>query len=348
MLRRVRLGFSKRWYTKVSSTENMFETYPNAITPAENLKKGLRLFMENNFLDARKMLDKAAHELSLIMPEDHPLLAIAYNNLAECIKNAPEPSREYNYNDINVLYLNSINIWMKQGDNEEHFETIATITSNYGVWNLEKGKHAEALPWFQRALSYRRRLSAKSASANNDTQLGLTLNNMGIALTGLGRLTEALEGFVEAQQLLDAHLTRGHPDYLKFLFNYGNCLLEYKRFEESREKFILLFENMEGIAPDKAHIVDLSIIKTSESFITQGNLPEGIEHMKGLLRYKFSEGHQGIIFASTAALMMQNKSNSIEIHEYAKKAAEIGLKNTPGLTGMVVKSLVDGIKSKLK
>ena len=117
--------FKKKFIKKYA--KSLIDLFPNAKRGIENLQMGIQLSEKNEFIKSRILLDDASYELTKELPENHQVIGLSYNNLAECMRKIPnnqlQTNNKFHYNNIKELYENVINIWSTE-ENQKSAEVI--------------------------------------------------------------------------------------------------------------------------------------------------------------------------------------------------------------------------------
>jgi hypothetical protein len=119
----------RKTFVRKYSTQDIFVTFPKAKPHGETLKKAISFFESNNLKEATKLFEESSTNLSQELPKNHPLLGIAFNNYAECLrKHSPTEIQK-----IEQLYTTSLDIWTHE-ENETIFSSqLGTLFNNIGL-----------------------------------------------------------------------------------------------------------------------------------------------------------------------------------------------------------------------
>jgi len=171
--------------------ENVYVKYPQSKEAADLLKRGISLFQEKKLQDARRSLDLATKSLSDVLPSDHPLLGIAYNNLAESMRNLIPPRKfssslennmnhfnndtdkeTFYFNDIRELYEKALKIHTCDYSKNALLAQLDTLYDNFGSYLKDHERDYQgALKYFELSRTLRSKtLLSLAISAKNDTK----------------------------------------------------------------------------------------------------------------------------------------------------------------------------------
>jgi tetratricopeptide (TPR) repeat protein len=218
-----------RKYTTKFYSKTLLEQYPKAKRAIENFQLGNELSEKNQFLKSRVLLDDACQELSKELPENHQILGLCYNNLAETMRKlSPTILKEKNfhYKNIKELYEMVVKIWTcnENKNSPDVLSCLGTLYNNYGTYYFENvNDYEKALEKFN--LAYEVRLntlinSSFEQKVNNGSLLAITCNNIGLTQTYLKNYEEAQKFFQEAIEHSKFFNTRIHINALN---NIGFC-----------------------------------------------------------------------------------------------------------------------------
>ena len=110
-----------------------FQKYPKALEHVKRFQIARGLFEKRDFLEARRIYDESVFNLSNELPSDHFVLAIAYNDLAECLRKCDlSKFQSARFNNVVELFEKSISIMLLPANQDTFLEQIGTLYNNYG------------------------------------------------------------------------------------------------------------------------------------------------------------------------------------------------------------------------
>ncbi len=140
------------------------------------------------------------------------------------------------FEDAQAMYLAALEVFEK-GLGPKHFRTV-TAYNNVGVVLAERGRFAEALPYFEKVVVARDAQAADPKAADAHA-------NLGMLLVELGRLDEAQQRFERAKALLQGvavdHFSNAEP-----LLGFARLALDRKRGAEAEPFITRVLELCQG------------------------------------------------------------------------------------------------------
>eukprot|EP01080_Neovahlkampfia_damariscottae_P008709 gene8709-655_t len=317
-----------------STQEDIFIKYPKAKPHGDVLKQAIMFFETNKLEEATKLFEESSTNLSEELPKNHPLLGIAFNNFAECLrKHSPKEIEK-----IEKLYQISLDIWTEK-ENENIFSSqLGTLYNNIGLFYLENKKDYEkALENFNKSeiLRYELLKAQKDLASLNEVkgQLGITLNNKGLSYHYLNKFDEAIPCFTESINLLKGNFSN-NPIFISVLNNISMSLMSMDKLQEA-EKY--LEDSIERISRNPNQI------SSYEGGLTYANFAKLKYQLKEfkeaediyrrsltILKNCLPEDHKqiGLVMANLAVCVMENKGSKTEIYKLTKTAQKIALKHS--------------------
>ena len=145
----------------------------------------------------------------LVLDENHPNLAITYNNIGLVyeLKGDYATALQY-YDKARKIY--------EQVLGENHPE-LATTYSNIGSVYGNKGDYATALQYYDKA-----RKIQESVLGNNHPDLAMTYNNIGLVYSDKGDYATALQYYDKARKIYEQVLGENHPALAMTYNNIGS------------------------------------------------------------------------------------------------------------------------------
>ncbi len=188
--------------------------------------------------DAEGLASAALDECTRVLGDAHPETADAANNLAEAYTNLAV------YDKASVLRRRAskiLNATLGPNDNK-----TMEIDNNLAITLILSGNPDEARSLLQSVTDRRRRINPR------DSELATTLGNLGGALIGLGRFTDAERPLQEAIALGSELLGQNNPGTLgnRNLFCYA--LEGQGRWAEAKEKYLAVLVDRRRIEVEES------------------------------------------------------------------------------------------------
>ena len=266
--------FHKRWYSVelerligVEAAKNQ-----NIVNAAKDLKTAFEVFQESNFAQSRTLFESSISVLEDELRQyqkDSPLLAVAYNNIAETLRTMymqqaqqsdgvqQNGSYKYNFKDIFPLFKKSEEIWLAREEKEEFAHEVATLYNNMGLFLMDNPNTLQdAIKMFGKSETMRRKLCEKfpeKTALRGD--LSVTLSNLAQCFQRQQKTKLALKFYTEAKEVVCKDQP-GHYSYfyIMLLNSIGTCMLGLGKQAEALKTFEEALESMEkqrqqGTAP---------------------------------------------------------------------------------------------------
>lgn len=321
--------------------ENVYEKYPKSKPFADKLKYAYSLHEEAKYEEARKAFDESVANLSKHLPEDHPLMAIAYNNLAEALRKTMDLKGDFIYKDVEHLYNLSLSIMLKPEYYDYFEENIGTLYNNYGVYYLEKKEYQKAIEKLEKSREVREKILKDRSGSSHlvptaKGNLGVTLHNIGLCKYTENNFDEALSYFLKSKVLIEESHGKTHMFYGKLLHNIGEIYLNLKDYPISRKYHI---ESLEIIPSNEAYYgVDLCITYNTiaSCYFFEEKHEECIEFLTKQIQLLESRGNPnpnqlGVIYGHLS-FNYSKLGNTEKAKEFAKKSISLQKVNHELLT----------------
>ncbi len=252
-------------YNKPNSflKSNISNALGNAYSDKGNYKKALEYYV--NDLNIKKS----------IVGENHPMLAVTYNNIANVYqangdaksaleyidkainlsvsaygKNNPETAKYYSSKgsiyaenaeyDLALEYFNTALSIDKTIYGNNH-KSVANILNNIGIIYNKMGNTDKALIFFKDAYDIQLRV----LGANHPDIAG-TCNNIGYILEKQGKKESALKFYQKAVDIKKAYYGENHPELAAYYNNIGNNYFHRKDFDNSLKYLLKAAEILES------------------------------------------------------------------------------------------------------
>ena len=217
---------------------------------------------------------KALHIRLRLLPHDHQLVALTYNNIGLVYFHRHEFDKSLQYyekaREIEHSTLGSV----------DHFD-YATTLSNIGLVHFEKGCYELALNFYQQALTIRER----SLPAQH-VQFSETYNNIGTVQEKLGDLHSALEMFEKALEVRLVALLPDHPSIAHSYNNLANVLDSLNRPQEALRNYMEALKHSDGISMADRRSKAKYLNNIGEYFRNQRDFVQADEYHQQALRLR--------------------------------------------------------------
>ncbi len=174
---------------------------------------------------ALALVEKALATAEKGLGQEHPLVAVSLNNLAETCQ------AKGDFAKAEPLYLRALAITEK-AHGAEH-ALVADIHGNLGAFYFTRGEYAKAEQSSLRALAIRQKLLGAE-----HTDIALSLNNLAVIYIGQGDLAKAEPPLMQALAIREKALGKEHPDVGETVNNLGGVNRERGDFTKA-EAFYL-------------------------------------------------------------------------------------------------------------
>lgn len=175
--------------------------------------------VSGKYAQAEEQLQVALHLRELVFPENHELIAAAYNDLG-LASTATNPDRALEYFDKAIAIYEA-----RYG--KEHPKIAITLVNSGIVYRSIK-LHGDATAMFEDALKIWNKVYAQPHPAK-----AFVISNLGETSAAIGNLGAALSYFNQALEMYEQVYGKKHPDIARIYILIGQIKLAQLRFDEA-------------------------------------------------------------------------------------------------------------------
>ncbi|MBD2509794.1 tetratricopeptide repeat protein [Nostoc muscorum FACHB-395] len=174
-------------------------------------RSGYYLNERGRYSEAEPLYKKALELRQRLLGEEHPDVAISYNNLALLY------SDQGRYSDAEPLHKKALELWQRLLG-EEHPD-VANSYNNLALLYSDQGRYSDAEPLYIKALELRQRLLGEE-----HPDVAQSYNNLAALYYSQGQYSDAEPLYIKALELWQRLLGEEHPDVAN---SYNNLALLY-------------------------------------------------------------------------------------------------------------------------
>ncbi|CAF2749324.1 unnamed protein product [Rotaria sp. Silwood2] len=209
-----------------------------------------------------------------LLPHDHALVAITYNNIGLVY------FHRCNYQKALYYYEKTRLIENVALGSSDYFDHAATL-NNIGLVHFEQGHYDLALRFYKDALTIRERsLPAKHL------RFAESYNNIASLHERLGELNEALAMFEKALEVRFAALLPDHPQIAISYSNLANVLDALGRSDETLANYFKALKNRNSSSPEAMHSRALFLNNIVEHYRDEKNCVEATKYHQEAFRIR--------------------------------------------------------------
>jgi serine/threonine protein kinase/tetratricopeptide (TPR) repeat protein len=184
------------------------------------LNGGALLAKQRKIAEAEPLFRRASEIMERILGQDHPDVAMSYNNLAIILK------MQRRFAEAEPYYGRALEIQRRVlGPNHE---SVAGTLNNLGNLHLDQNQYAAAEPFYSEALKI-----YETALGKNHPSLARTLDNLAQLQARQAKHQEAEASYKRALEIREKTVGIEHPEVASNLFNLGELYLQQKRYSEA-------------------------------------------------------------------------------------------------------------------